>query len=181
MCTDPRISLQRGLSLVELIIFIVVVSVGVVGILGVFNLAVRGSGDPLVQKQAQALADGLLEEVMLGLFAYCDGADPNVYYATSAALCTTPDSFGPEAGETRPYDTVLDYVSGYNTATAIAATDMSGTIAAPSGYTATVTVDNTLALPGVAVGNALRIRVAVTGPGQTAAQAEGIRTRQVPR
>lgn len=61
---------QRGLTLIELIVSIVVISVGLAGVLSVFNLVVRHSADPLLVKQAQAVADSLLEEVLLKDF--CD-------------------------------------------------------------------------------------------------------------
>lgn len=173
---------QRGATLIELIMFIVIVSVAIAGILIVLNLTVGRSADPIVQKQAQALAEGLLEEVQLGLFAYCDGADSQVYYATTAAACTggVADSFGPEVGESRPYDTVMDYASALNTETAIAATDISGGIAAPTGYTATVELRE-MALGGVAATDSLRIIVRVSGPGTVTATAEGFRLRTRPR
>lgn len=176
---------QRGMTLIELIVFIVIVSVGVVGILTVLNITVAHSADPIVQKQAQALAEGLLEEVQLGLFGYCDGADPEVYYAKTTAGCTlgVPDSFGPEtvpAAETRPYDTVKDYASALNTPTSIAAVDVSGGIAGPSGYTATVELRET-ALGSVAAADSLQIIVRVQGPGTVTATAEGFRLRTIPK
>lgn len=79
-----------GFSLIELIIFVLIVSVGVVGILAVINQSVKSSADPIVRKQAVALADAILEEILL--HAYTD-----------------PD--GSEAGETGRdnYDDVSDY------------------------------------------------------------------------
>ncbi len=55
---------QRGFTLVELIIFIVVVGVGLLGILQVTNTVVKSSADPMVRKQAVALADSILEEIL---------------------------------------------------------------------------------------------------------------------
>ena len=55
---------QGGLSLIELLIFIIVVSIGVVGILAVFNVTVRESADPVVRKQAIAVAEGVLDEIL---------------------------------------------------------------------------------------------------------------------
>ena len=43
-------SAQAGLTLIELIIYIVVVLVGLAGVLTVFNTTVRGSADPVVRK-----------------------------------------------------------------------------------------------------------------------------------
>jgi MSHA pilin protein MshD len=178
---------QSGLTLIELIVFIVIVSVGLVGILSVLNVTVFRSSDPLLQKQAQALAEGLLEEIQLGYFAYCDGGDAQVIYAQNTAACTggIGDSYGPESGETRPYNSVKDYVSAANTDTAITATDLTGTISGPSSYTATVRIDDTVVLgTGVGIiptGNTLLIRVTVSGPGGSQATAEGYRTRLIPK
>ncbi len=180
----PR-RLPTGMTLIELVMFIVIVGVGIAGILAVFNATVFRSADPLVQKQAQALAEGLLEEIETGYFAYCDGADSQLKYAQSAAACTggVGDTYGPEAGETRPYDTVVDYASAANTATSLSSVLPSeSSIAAPTGYSASVTIGPaTLGDISTASGDALLIKVVVTGPGSTQAIAEGFRTRQVPQ
>ena len=60
--TKPR---QRGFTLIELIIFIVVVGVGLTGILSVMNTVVKSSADPLVRKQTIAIAESLMEEILL--------------------------------------------------------------------------------------------------------------------
>jgi len=70
--TNPR---QRGFTLIELIIFIVVVSVGMVGILQVMNTVVKSSADPMVRKQAMALAESILEEIMLKNYNDPDGTN----------------------------------------------------------------------------------------------------------
>jgi MSHA pilin protein MshD len=64
---------QRGFTLIELIVFIVVVSAGLAGILSVMNTVVRSSADPMVRKQAMALADSTLEEILLKSYADPDG------------------------------------------------------------------------------------------------------------
>ena len=58
-------SYQRGFTLIELLIFIVLVSVGLAGILLVMNTVVKSSADPLVRKQTIAVAESLLEEILL--------------------------------------------------------------------------------------------------------------------
>lgn len=55
---------QWGVSLVELIVFIVIVSVAVVGLLSVLNLTAAKSSDPVLRKQALALAEATMEEVL---------------------------------------------------------------------------------------------------------------------
>lgn len=64
---------QRGFTLIELIIFMVVVSAGLAGILTVMNTVVKSSADPMVRKQAMALADSILEEIVLKAYADPDG------------------------------------------------------------------------------------------------------------
>src|SRR2546423_6783442 len=122
MCITER-RRAGGVTLLELIVFIVIVSVAVMGVLTVLDLSNRSSTDPMIQKQALAIAEALLEEVQLQPFTYCDPDAPNAASADSAAGCTggangandenkTP--LGPETGETRtngttPYDNVSDY------------------------------------------------------------------------
>lgn len=64
---------QRGVSLIELIFFIVVVSIALAGVLAVMDQAVRGSADPLVRKQAMALAESILQEVEQKAYSDPDG------------------------------------------------------------------------------------------------------------
>ena len=77
-------------TLVELIVFIVVVSVGVVGLLSVSGPMLRNSADPMVRKQMTVIAESLLNEVMQQPYTYCDPDDANYLSATSAAGCTAP-------------------------------------------------------------------------------------------
>lgn len=71
MCMTDRH--QAGLTLIELILFLIVVSVGVVGILSVMQVTVRSSADPIIRKQAAALADSILEEILLKGYVDPDG------------------------------------------------------------------------------------------------------------
>jgi MSHA pilin protein MshD len=80
---------SRGFTLIELLIFIVVVSAGLAGILSVMNTVVKSSADPMVHKQAMALADSILEEILLK--AYCD-PDPGGAPAPACGLHVTKAS-----------------------------------------------------------------------------------------
>ena len=73
MCMTER--RQRGFTLIELLIFIVVVSAGLAGILSVMNTVVKSSADPMVRKQAMALADSMLEEILLKGYTDPDGTN----------------------------------------------------------------------------------------------------------
>ena len=83
MCMNSGMRRHAGFTLIELVVFIVIVSVGVAGILLVMNTVVASSADPMVRKQALALADSILEEILQKEYA-----DP---HGTSGE--TTRDTF----------------------------------------------------------------------------------------
>ena len=190
--------LERGVTLVELIIFIVIVSSAVAGVLLTLNMATRSSADPMIQKQALAIAEALLEEVQLQPFTYCDPDDTAAATANSAADCTGGAGgandenklpLGPEAGESRtsavtPFDNVSDYnlfcMGPAGGCVNPVITDLNGTaIAGLGAYTATVAVANQ-ALAPVAASDSLLITVTVSGPANTIVVLHGYRVRYAP-
>ena len=180
-------SAQRGFTLVELVLFIAVLGIALGGVLVAYDHATRDAADPLVRKQALAIAEALLEEVQQMPFTYCDPDDPAVTTAANPAACAIPEALGPEASETRystttPFDNVNDY-DGYDTAAEAppGVKDLTGSpIAGLAAYNATVSVGNA-ALPGVPAGEALLITVEVRGPSNVAVRLEAIRTRHAPQ
>lgn len=204
MCTRPEYMRTRhgqsGISLIELIMFIVIVSVAVAGILLVLNVTTKSSADPLVHKQALAIAESLLEEVELMPFTYCDPDDPTAGTAASAVVaaggCTAKvESIGPEAAyayqattENRystsaPFDNVNDY-NGFSMA-AGSILDITGTNTGLNGYSAGITVaaqafSGIAALDAYGTPQVLLITVTVTGPDNLPVVLEGIRTRYSP-
>jgi MSHA pilin protein MshD len=187
----------RGVTLVELIVFIVIVSTAVAGILTTLNIANRSSADPMIQKQALAVAEALLEEVQLQPFTYCDPDDTVAATADNAAGCTGGAGgandenklpLGPEAGETRAsITTPFDNVSDYNTfcmgpacAPPTTISDLGGaSMAGLEAYTANVVVANQ-ALGAVPAADSLLITVTVTGPANTTVVLHGYRVRYAP-
>jgi MSHA pilin protein MshD len=101
------------MSLIEVVIFIVVLGIGFTGLLVLYNQVTRASVDPLVRKQALAIAASLLEEIELRSFTYCDPDDANVFTAAGPGACTTAEGPGPE-GETRYGPAFFDNVSDYH-------------------------------------------------------------------
>ena len=172
----------RGISLIELIMFIVIVGAGLAGILGVMNFTTRASADPLIQKQALAIAEAYLEEVLAMPFTYCDPDDTAAATAASTGDCATAETaMAAEAGEVRgstttPYDNVNDY----NSLPAGAPANLDGTVIADLGaYQVTVAVVAE-ALSTVALAASLRVTVTVTGPIGVTVRLDGYRTRYAP-
>lgn len=155
---------QCGLSLLELIMAITVVSVALVGVMSVFITTTKQSADPMVRQQGLLIAEAYLEEILLKRF----------YDPDTSTVCP-----GPEASRS-DYDNVCDY-NGLNQAP----TNQFGTaVAALSNYTVQVTVirDGTVNLNGLTNGPAaneirvLRVDVAVIGPDGNSMTLSGYRT-----
>ncbi len=176
-------SRARGLSLIELVFFIVVVGVALTGVLAVFINATTHSADPMLRRQALAIAESLLEEVQLMPFTFCDPDDANVETAASGAGCATlAEGVGPEAGEGRFTAPQFDNVNDYHGYAMAGIVDITNTqVAGLTGYRATVTVASA-ALGSITAGSgdALRITVTVTGPGGTSVSLDGYRARHAP-
>jgi MSHA pilin protein MshD len=206
MCTTERSTLsartrQRGVTLIELVMFILVVGVGVAGILLVYTNTVRYSADPVIRKQMLAVAEAMLEESALMPFTYCDPDDANAAAAGAALVgagncASTVEAIGPEAGEARytpanPFDNVNDY-AGFDTTTALPSgiADIAGTvIGSLTGYSATLTAaaqalgpagSVIAATDGNGASQVLLVTVTVTAPGGDSVSLSGYRTRYAP-
>lgn len=91
MCIASEPARQRGATLVELVLSIVILGVAVAGVLTAAFQTTRRSVDPLLLQQAVSIAEAYLAEIAQRDFG---------------ALADT----GPEAGETRDvYDDLSDY------------------------------------------------------------------------
>ncbi len=190
---------QRGVTLIELIVFIVIISVAVVGVLQALRLNTANSADPLRRKQALMIAESLMEEVQLAKFTYCDPTSDNAADVDDTASCTVPERFGQGGGAgataepvgPRPYDNVNDYVAAANTATGAfdvggVLSDASGANMKLAGYSVLLTIVPE-ALHNIPSGNSandvgdvLRISIAVSYDGQTLVL-DGYRTRYAPK
>ncbi len=189
---------QRGISLIELIMFIVIVGIALAGILLVMNNVSKNSSDPLIHKQSLAIAESLLEEIELMPFTYCDPDDTNAANATSATAAQCPGAggvggvelIGPETlggNETRYAAPFFDNVNDYDGFPMDLAhggiRDITGTaIPSLNNYSAIVAV-TPISFQGItlASGDALQVTVTVTGPNSAPVQLDGVRTRYAPR
>jgi MSHA pilin protein MshD len=135
-------SRQKGFTLIELIIFIVVVGAGLAGILAVSTNVVKSSADPMVRKQAMALADSILEEILQKEYADPDGTQGNE--TTRATMDDVDDYNGKTKATFADWPSVL---ASYTVAIAVDTTTLGGLTA----KRVTVTVSggsNTISMAG---------------------------------
>jgi MSHA pilin protein MshD len=171
MCVDRNPLRQRGVSLIESIVFMVMISVGVVGLVTVMNPLISASADPMATKQMVAVAESLLNEIMHQPFTWCDPDDANAATAQSYGDCASnpQNASGPTPNtETRDgsgpsgefFDNVRDYTGfamdnvadpaggsvtgGYRVEVAIAEGAVAG-VAADAALSITVTACRTVA------------------------------------
>ncbi|MEY2653254.1 MAG: hypothetical protein RLZZ524_281 [Pseudomonadota bacterium] len=136
----PRRS--RGLTLVELVLAMVVIGVGLAGVMLAYSTVSRGSADPLVQRQMQAIAEELIEEIALKPYA----AAPHDPPSTDCARDTWND--------------IGDY-AGYATTGRICSID-GLPIAALAGYSVRVAIEP-VALGGISAARRISVTVSRSG------------------
>jgi MSHA pilin protein MshD len=170
---------ESGLTLIELLVFIVIVGISASAMLAVFGSLTRSSASLLPDKQAQAIAASMMSEILAQPYTFCDPNDANAATATSAAGCASlPEALGPEPGETR---TTFDNVNDYN-GLVLNPVSNPGNMAVPGlpGYGVQVTVAGAGAFPGVPAAETLRVTVSVTAPNGAVARLDGVRMRYAP-
>ena len=130
--------------------FIVIVSVGIAGILIVFDTVVKSSADPMVRKQSIAMADAILEEILLKAYQ-----NPSGGYSTTPATC---------AGDRPLLDDVSDYAcfDGSSATTKIFGSQMLGSATGPLPDTFWATV--AVSTPTVSGLTMKLVTVTVTNP-----------------
>jgi MSHA pilin protein MshD len=153
----PMTAHQKGITLIELIIFMVIVGIAMAGIVSAINFNVQHSADPVVKKQALAIAESMLEEVTLQNFSDPDGL-PNIVEASRDL-----------------YDDINDY-DNYSRNGISSINAPSTTITGLEGYNVSVKIDSAVNLNGIGGGKVKRITVTVTGPLNTTVLLEGYRT-----
>lgn len=132
---------QAGVTLIELIVAMVVISIAVGGVLLVLNYTTLHSADPVLRQQAIAIAEAYMEEITLKNFSDPDGS---------------------EAGESR---STFDDVDDYNGLPDTVVRDQNGAaIGALANYSVTVSVANVTYGPTGQQVAGLKIDVTVTDP-----------------
>lgn len=189
---------QCGVTLIELIVFIVIVGAALAGVLKVLQVTNRDSVDPLVRKQALSIAESLLLEITQQPFTLCDPDDANAATATTVADCSNSQDKGGSAltsptpaAESRyssadPLDNVADYGGFTMPGAGCAGICMPGDttpLAGLTGYAANVSITRAggvAPFAGLASDAVLKITVSVIGPANTQVALVAYRLRYAP-
>ena len=158
MCTHR----SGGFTLVEVIVLIVVMASAIVGVLLIFQNTVRSSADPQVQKQVLAIAEAMLDEVLLSSYDAQPGMGTRASFddvADYAGYTTAPGGMVDIQGAAVPG------LQAYNVAVAVVPASIDST-PSPCG-------------PACPVGETMRVTVTATGPGGISVVLEGYRMRYV--
>jgi MSHA pilin protein MshD len=154
-CARASRQQQSGLSLIELVISIVVLSIGLVALLIPLTNATRHSGDPLVTKQMIAIAEAMLEEIELKPFGPGTYGGPYNCFSRAQFDAVNPD---------------------YNGFATVGVCDITGApIPSLAGYNTSVALTQPL-IAGYAAGSYYVITVSVTGPNGTTVTLSGVRS-----
>ena len=126
---------NSGFTIIELIVFIVIIGVGLAGILTVYDTVTRRSADPVRAKQALAVAEGMMDEILNKNLC-----DPDTETPANAATSTSAICVGNVTEASRDlFDDVDDYIT-YPANSAV--TDVTSGSTVLTGYTVTVNVTN---------------------------------------
>ena len=106
-----RFSMRRqvGLTLIELIIFIIVVSVGLMGVLAVMNATAKSSADPVIRKQALSVAEAMMDEILSKDFQNDSTGDNTATPTLGCTPSTTPRCRLNTVLDRQNYNDVDDY------------------------------------------------------------------------
>ena len=138
---------NRGLTLIELIVSMLVISIALAGVLLATTYTSRHSADPMVRHQATAIAEAYLEEITLKSYR-----DPD-----DGSLCPAPEA------DRDHFDNVCDYKGLADSG----AVDQNGNaIVGLENYSVFVAVSDPEVPfgPAGATVNGLKVDVTVTGP-----------------
>lgn len=146
------ISPSRGFTLIELMVFIVVISIGLVGLTAVYNYSMAKSVDPVIQVRLHELAQSLLDEILARKY---DENTPTggipACGAPGGAVCAGIGLDGENLADIGSLDDVDDF-DGYSDSPY-------------AGYTRSVSITAAGADLGLTAAEAKLVQVTVSAPG----------------
>ena len=166
--TSRNANKQRGVTLVELVISIVVLSIAMVALMNAFSVSMSSSGDPLWRNKTLKLAQLYLDEILAKRYDENTplGGLPFVVSPSCSGL-------GPDSGEANRAD--FDDVDDYHDPVAKVPVSLTGSLdASYDNYTVAITVecdDNTVvgaldSAGSISAAQAKKISVTITPPNQ---------------
>jgi MSHA pilin protein MshD len=119
---------QTGVTLVELILSLVIISIALSGVLTVMNQTVSHSADPVIQHQALAIAESYLEEILLQSYDDPDGTDGE----SNRILLDDVDDYNglSDTGVHDQLDNLVTTLSSYNVSVAVSIVTLTGSVSA---------------------------------------------------
>lgn len=128
------------MTLIELVISMIIISISLVGILSVITVSLKSSADPMIRNQSVSIAESYMEEILLN--PYDD----------------------PDTSDTEVLRSLFDDVDDYHGLTDSGVHDQSGNpIAALSTYNVSVDVSSPLSLTGGVTAKKVTVSVANSG------------------
>ncbi|CAK0763151.1 MSHA pilin protein MshD [Gammaproteobacteria bacterium] len=104
--------LAFGFTLIEMVMAIIIISVGLTGVLAAFNISIKSSADPLIHKQMLVIAEEMMEEILLKPYAI------NPVGTISGCNRSSADDIRDYDGYTQPIcdidGTLVTGLTGYN-------------------------------------------------------------------
>lgn len=103
---------NRGLTIIEIVVTIVILGIALVGIAVMVGTGVSQSANTLIETRAVALGYSYLDEILGRRFdeRTPTGGTPPCFGLAGGGRCTAEASFGPDGGETRRrFDDVDDF------------------------------------------------------------------------
>lgn len=149
--------LQRGMTLVEMVISIVLMSIAITAVLSAFSSSMGRSSDSLWKNKSLKLAQLYLDEILSK--KYDSNTPLGGIPAPASVNCNVPAGGGNRA--------LFDDVDDFNGIDDNPPRLVSGVLANYTGYRVQVTVSCAGTEVGVAANNAKRITVTITPPNQS--------------
>lgn len=119
---------QAGITLVELILSMVIISIAITGVFTVMNLTVSHSADPVIQHQSLAIAESYLEEILLQSYDDPDAADGEA----SRSLFDDVDDYNglSDTGVHNQQGNPVTTLSNYDVSVAVSTVTLTGGVSA---------------------------------------------------